>query len=156
MSGFSVFHISVNWVPSTSTERTLNPLGDRVDLGPGLAGLRHADRVAVVLNEEEHGKLVAAGVVQRLEELAFGGRALTRRHVDDLVVAVALTALAMPHACRYCVPVQAVGETTRSFLDEKCSLMFRPPPHGSSALLNMWRKMSLGVIPRPTIKAFSR
>ncbi len=37
----------------------------------------------------------------------------------------------MPTAIRNSVPVQAVGETTRSSREEKCSDMFRPSEFGS-------------------------
>ena len=46
---------------------------------------RHRDRVAVVLDEEEHGQAPEAGGVQRFPELALARRALAERDVDDLV-----------------------------------------------------------------------
>ena len=45
----------------------------------------HRDRVAVVGDDVEHREVEPARGVQRLPELAFGGRALAERHVRDLV-----------------------------------------------------------------------
>jgi hypothetical protein len=78
-------YISVNCVPSTSTLRTLKPFAIVWISDPVWHRLRNADGVAVVLYEEEHGELIAAREVQRLEELALGSRALAGRDVDDLV-----------------------------------------------------------------------
>ena len=51
----------------------------------GLHFDRHGDRVAVVLDEEEHRQLLDAGGVERFPELAFARRAFAERDVGDLV-----------------------------------------------------------------------
>ena len=65
--------------------------GERLDeLGDAAAGRLHLDghrdRVAVVLDHEEHGQFADARGRQRLPELALAGRAVADRDVDDLVV----------------------------------------------------------------------
>ncbi len=54
---------------------------------------RDGDGVAVVLDEIHDGQSLAARRVQRFPELAFGGGALARRHVDHLVRVVARLAI---------------------------------------------------------------
>jgi hypothetical protein len=72
-------------------------LGDGVDVGTGLRALGHADGIAVVLDDEEHGELLAPGVVEGLEELALGGGTLPGGDVDHLVPAVLLDGLGHAH-----------------------------------------------------------
>ncbi len=50
-----------------------------------LVGRPHRDRVAVVGDDEQHREVQPGRGVERLPELAFGGRALAERHVRDLV-----------------------------------------------------------------------
>ena len=49
----------------------------------GLRDLRNADRIAVILNQEQHRQLFARRPVQRLEKLAFAGGAFTGGNVND-------------------------------------------------------------------------
>ena len=56
----------------------------------GLVRLRNRDAVAVVLNDEDDGQLLARGAVDGLEEVAFGGRGLADRAEDDRVLSVGL------------------------------------------------------------------
>src|SRR5678815_5326533 len=63
----------------------VEPARDVLHVRAGLDFLRHADGVTVVLDEEEHGQLLADGPVERFEELPLAGGAFSRRDIDDLV-----------------------------------------------------------------------
>jgi hypothetical protein len=64
------------------------PVGQRG--GRGLLGQRHADRVAVVLHQENHGCLPYPGEVQRLVHITLAGRTVTGQHQRRLVGALEL------------------------------------------------------------------
>ena len=65
-------------------------LGDTMNFRRGLAGLGHADGVAVVLHDEEHRESFALSPVQCLEELSFACCAFAGRYVDKLALSVLL------------------------------------------------------------------
>ena len=131
---------------------------------------RHRDRVAVVLDEEQHRQLLRAGGVERFPELAFARRALAERDVRDLVAVDSDTrdpgsrergcrctpASAAPTACSTCVPVGLDPDTMFSAVWPQCDGICRPRELGSSLAPTAARSISSGVTPSCRQSARSR
>ena len=81
------YHLIHRFEPSTIDRISWHPkpLSDTVNLGASLRRLGDADRVAVVLNHEEHWQAFAAGPVQCLEEFALACRSFAGCDVNDFV-----------------------------------------------------------------------
>jgi hypothetical protein len=61
----------------------IETLGDAVNFGTGLGRLPGAAGIAVVLHQEDKGKLLSAGPIERFEEFDLTGRSFARRDVGD-------------------------------------------------------------------------
>ena len=83
--------------PIQAQSRHAKPLGDSVYLGTRLTGLRHANRVIVILDHKKHRQFLTRSPVQSFEEFTFASGTLSGRDIYHLVAAVRFDGTGHPH-----------------------------------------------------------